>query len=102
MCWSDSAFKAIPEEGSGLAIRGSCIVLQDSEDLNCDGCHLIEYLSKRQKRVTRSTFSAELNGLLDNLEQTILIQIAVHEVTHGRERNIDQLKDKLQGCNTSA
>ena len=96
VCWSDSAFKAIPDEGSGLAIRGTCIVLQDSEELSCMHCHLIEFLARRQKRVVRSTFSAELNGLLDNLEQAILVQIAVHEVMVGTKRLLTNLKDDAE------
>ena len=71
-------------------------MLQGTKDINSEQCHLIEFLARRQKRVVRSTFSAELNGLLDNLEQAILVQMAVHEILNGKKRVITQLREDLE------
>ena len=46
-------------------------------------CHVLEYASKRQRRVQRSTYSAELNGVIDTVETGILIQIAFHQILYG-------------------
>ena len=43
----------------------------------------------------RSTFSAELNGLLDNVEQAVLVQIAIHEIMVGTERLIAHLREEV-------
>ena len=85
-CITDAAFKAQPEDGSGLALKGCCILLRPSEDgaLSSSGVsHLIEYQCRRQRRVVRSTFSAELNSLLDGLESAMTIQIIFHELEFG-------------------
>jgi hypothetical protein len=34
VCWSDAAFKAIPDEGSGLALRGCCVLLTTDQPGN--------------------------------------------------------------------
>ena len=66
VCFAGAAFKAIPKESSGLALRGTAILLvgQGSEApalaASSHGCHLLEFTTRRQRRVQRSTFSAEL------------------------------------------
>jgi hypothetical protein len=107
VCWSDAAFKAIPEEGSGLALRGCCVLLttdQPGKPTSPDGrCQLLEYLCKRQRRVVRSTFSAELNALIDALEIAILIQMAFHQINHGCTESATEMAQALeQGVLTPA
>jgi hypothetical protein len=100
VCWSDAAFKAMPDEGSGLALRGCCVVLtseMSKSPTSPDGrCQLIEYLCKRQKRVVRSTFSAELNALIDALEIAILVQMAYHQILHGCNQSATEMAKTLE------
>eukprot|EP00971_Amphidinium_carterae_P180464 3579448-Amphidinium_carterae.1 len=42
-------------------------------------CHLLDFQSVKQKRVTRSTFAAELNDLADSLEQTHALRYMLEE-----------------------
>ena len=103
VCWSDAAFKAIPDEGSGLALRGCCVMLttdQPGKPTSPDGrCQLIEYLCKRQRRVVRSTFSAELNALIDALEIAILVQMAFHQIEHGCSESATEMATALEHGN---
>ena len=87
LTFSDAAFKALVEESSGLALRGCVILLADTAP-NTFGskegrCHMLEFICRRQRRVVRSTFSAELNGLIDSVETAILIQIMLFELWFG-------------------
>ena len=98
---SDAAFKALVGEGSGLALRGCCILLisDDNQDAPCsrDGtCHMIDFHVRRQRRVVRSTFSAELNGLIDSLEGLLLIQIAFHQLGAGTLLSADTMAKLLE------
>ena len=80
--YTDAAFKAQEDEGSGLAIRGLAVVLttQSIEKPTSATCqvNLVEYLVRRIRCVVRSTFAAELNSLLDSIESVLLIQLAMH------------------------
>ena len=100
VCFSDSAFRAVPEESSGLALRGCCILLASDDPKTPaspdGGCHLIEFCCRRQRRVQRSTFAAELNGLVDSLEVTVLIQMALHQLLHGCKATAAQLAEALE------
>ena len=95
LTFSDAAFKALVEESSGLALRGCCILLADVTG-NLFGstegrCHMLEFICRRQRRVVRSTFSAELNGLIDSVETAILIQIMMYELWHGCGQDFSKL-----------
>ena len=75
--FADAAFKALVDEPTGLALRGLAAILQ--KDTSCTKptsdnkkAHLLECTVRRQKRVVRSTFSAELNGLVGSIEQLLL------------------------------
>ena len=93
--FSDAAFKAQPEESSGLALRGCTVLLAEAapEQLMATGgrCHLLEYVCRRQRRVVRSTYSAELNGLIDSIEIAILVQFLLHQVWYGCDQGSDAL-----------
>ena len=84
---SDAAFKSIPDESSGLALRGAVIILCSSSETSPASpdstCCMIEYLCKRQRRVVRSTFSGELNALIDAIELLLVLQICFHQVWSG-------------------
>jgi hypothetical protein len=75
---SDSAFRK--EDCTGLAVRGALILICELHVAHPGGCcHVIDYYSRKQRRVTRSTFAAELQGLADSLEYAKLVAFAVHE-----------------------
>eukprot|EP00971_Amphidinium_carterae_P315618 6273534-Amphidinium_carterae.1 len=84
MMFSDAAFRTQPEDSSGLAVKGSALVIVPADVMTHNGlrthCHLLDFLSTRQRRVVRSTFSAELNGLLDATERGYGIQMTMSEL----------------------
>ena len=45
--------------------------------------HVLEFLCKAIRNVTRSTFAAELHAACDAADLGILLQLMLHEVTHG-------------------
>ena len=79
---SDAAFRR--EDSSGLAIRGATIgVSEDSGSDNPGGnMAVIEWYARRQRRVVRSTFGAEINGLIDAIETGRLIAFTLAELVH--------------------
>ena len=100
-CWlSDSAFRAQEDEGSGLALRGIADVLttdRPSSPTSPSGdVNLIDVLTRRLRRVVRSTFVAELNALLDAIESMIIRQLGWHQVVKGTEESIEQLLLRLE------
>ena len=79
---SDSAFRK--EDSSGLAMRGAVLCIAEAAvSSTCPGgkVHIIEYYSRRQRRITRSTFAAELHGLADSLEIGKIIAMACTEIS---------------------
>jgi hypothetical protein len=77
---SDSAFKR--EDKSGLAMRGAliCIAEQKYADNPGGNLHIIEYYARKQRRVTRSTYAAELQALADAVEVGRLVNLAYTEI----------------------
>ena len=71
VCISDAAFRR--ENAAGLSMRGAIIAV--AEEGHGTKMHIIEYYSRKQRRVCRSTFSAELNGGADAYETARLISI---------------------------
>ena len=79
---SDSAFKR--QDESPLACRGSMTFLCTSNNSELGGyVHILDYECKKQKRVTRSTYGAELHGLADSMEGTRVIACALTELYEG-------------------
>lgn len=80
---TDAAFKAQLDEPTRLAFRWFAAALQedgcDSEPMVASGkANSVDFTVRRQRRAARSTFSAELNGLVDSMEQMMLLQVALH------------------------
>ena len=76
---SDSAFRK--EDLRGLAMRGAIIGIGTEQvETPSGGLHVLEFYSRKQRRVTRSTFSAELNGLSDGFEFGRMIAQTVAEI----------------------
>ena len=68
--FTDAAFKALVDEPTGLALRGlAAIVMEDDlpgkPQAVSGRANLLDFTVRRQRRVVRSTFSAELNGLIE-------------------------------------
>ena len=84
---SDAAFKAIPEDSSGLALRGCVVVLKGDSATSPAALNgkamMLEYVCRRQRRVVRSTFSGELNGLIDTIELLLVVQMCLHQIMRG-------------------
>ena len=81
MIISDSAFRK--EDSTGLAMRGAILALAEmSSSPSSPGgkFHVIDFYSRRQRRITRSTFAAELHGLADSLEIGKIIAMAFTEI----------------------
>jgi len=76
---SDSAFRK--EDAAGLAMRGFIVGFSPLDSEGPGGyLHLIEWGSKKQKRVCRSTYAAELNSLVDSYEVGKVITAAATEL----------------------
>ena len=96
---SDSAFKK--EGDTGLAMRGALICI--AEDRSDSGkqlqpggkFHVIDFYSRKQRRVTRSTFAAELHSLADGIEVSRLFAMAITEciIPNISSREITRLEE---------
>lgn len=76
---SDSAFRK--ECNAGLAMRGAIIGISSDNAITLSGIlHVIEFYARRQRRVTRSTYSAELNSLSDAYEFAKLVALTLAEI----------------------
>lgn len=89
------------EDSGGLALRGLATVLfQDDcldEPQGKDGqASLVHFIVRKQRRVVRSTFSDEFNGLVDSMESLLLLQVILHQVYCGTAGSPHQLVDKLE------
>ena len=96
LMYSDSAFKK--EDETGHAIKGSlylrvptdqlpkrtakglCKLESPGKDLDV---HVIDYICRSQKHVTRSTFSSELFGGCDTIDHGFLLVTLLHQIHCG-------------------
>jgi len=82
---ADSAFKA--QETDGLAMRGCALMLiEDREPIataSTNKCVLIDWYARKQSRVVRSTFAAELYSLLDAFGHALVIDMLMTELRSG-------------------
>jgi hypothetical protein len=82
---SDSAFKAT--EPDCLAIRSGIIALMTAKPIvnGTYGVVPIEWVSKKQQRICRSTYSAEMHSALDLIGLGLVINSAFNEVMFGSQ-----------------
>ena len=79
MVISDAAFRRV--DISSLAMKGAIVALCENHEKHPGGrLQIIEYSSRRQRRIVRSTFGAELNSLGDNLEFGKLLAYTMAEL----------------------
>jgi hypothetical protein len=83
--YSDAAFKK--EEESGHCMRGAiylrCPGTTVAHFTNSTDCHIIEFVARQQRRVVRSTFTAELLGACDTLDKGTILAQMMHECVTG-------------------
>ena len=76
---SDSAFRRECEKG--LAMRGAVVGISTAQKETPAGrIHIVEWWARKQRRVTRSTFSAELNSLVDSVEFARVLALTLAEI----------------------
>ena len=82
---SDAAFKARAEDG--LSVRGLVSVRTSLKAVRAGvknaPCHLVDWVSKAQRHVTRSTFSSELFAATDAVDSGLLQTVILHELQSG-------------------
>ena len=89
ICVSDSAFRV--ETSACLAMRGAVIGLCEDLPGKPGGVvHTLEYYSRRQRKVTRSTFAAETMSLADGIECSRVIAMTYTAIKYPHE-NMAQL-----------
>jgi hypothetical protein len=75
---SDAAFRR--EDPSCLAMRGAIVALAERHDASASPggiLHVIEYYLKRQRRIVRSTFGAEVQAVSDAVEVGRLVNFSL-------------------------
>ena len=76
---NDAAFRR--EDSSGLAMRGSIIAWSEDRGTNPSCyCNTIDFFSRKQRRIVRSTFGAETNAAADGIEVGKLVAYALAEI----------------------
>ena len=61
----------------------------------CGKADLAEFTARPQRRVVISTFGAERNGLVDSIEQMLLLQTMLHQTYCGTSRIPEDIVDPL-------
>ena len=76
---SDAAFRR--EDLTGLAMRGAVVALCERHADQPGGrLQIIDFYSRRQRRIVRSTFGAELNSMVDAFETAKLLAFTMAEL----------------------
>ena len=90
MAITDSAYRG--EDQDHLAVRSGLIVLISARGpvVGNNPIQILEYISKKQSRVCRSTFTAELYSALDMVGLGLDHQWCAISSTHGRQARVRQ------------
>ena len=83
---SDSAYKS--DGVDCLTMRSGLILLMNKSGIQVgtNHCQLVDFVAKKQTRVCRSTYIAELFSLLDLLGHALNINLTLTEVLGGRQK----------------
>ena len=96
---SDAAFKK--EEDSGHSMRGAaymrCAGNQESDFTGTRRGHLLEWVARQQRRVTRATFTSELQGGCDTVDKGFIFLQILDEMISGRISAAEALKRREHG-----
>ena len=81
----DSAFKRDDSDNSGHAMKGGMFMLHSAAQgtVVSGPVQLLEYYSRKQRHVCRSTFAAELFSLTEAADVSIHLASALYEIAHG-------------------
>ena len=98
---SDASFKKEEDKDKGHGLRGSTYLRACGNSLTSFSAdstvHILEFLTKALRHVTRSTFSSELHALCDTADLGILLALLFHEIHSG-----PVTKAKVAGFETKA
>ena len=84
---------------TGLAMRGAIIDIgEKSMDTPGGAIHTLEWYARKQRRVTGSTFSAELNAASEACEFGKLMALTIAELSKQYSASADLLKLKETGA----
>jgi len=79
---SDSSFSA--GDTAGLVMRGCVLMLVETDGSTPMGkVQVLDWFSRKQPHVCRSTFAAELHAALDALNQGLIVQALLSEIALG-------------------
>ena len=96
---SDAAFKK--EEDSGHSMRGACYVRclgnTTADMIKTVKGHLLDYVARQQRRVTRATFTSELQGGCDTVDKGFLILQVLDELASGRSTAAEAIQRREHG-----
>ena len=81
----DSAFKREDTDNTGHAMKGGMFMLHGGSpgSVKSGPIQLLEYYSRKQRHVCRSTYAAELFSLTETVDVSIYLASALYEVAHG-------------------
>ena len=81
----DSAFKREDTDNTGHAMKGGMFMLHGGTPgtVTTGPIQLLEYYSRKQRHVCRSTYAAELFSLTEAVDVSIHLASALYEVAHG-------------------
>ena len=99
VAFTDVAFKTQPGEAIGLFLRGLVATMCEDQgagtQLHGDilKANRVDFIVRRQGRVVRSTFSAELHGFVDSIGQMLLKQCTLHQIYCGTTQSPERMID---------
>ena len=95
----DAAFEAQPEEPTGFALRGLAAILCEDRKNDVKPNRITSnanLIDSTVRRVVRSTFGAELDGLVDSIERMLLLQCALHQTYCGTAQSPEEMVALLE------
>jgi hypothetical protein len=94
--FSDSAYRADDEDC--LALRAAIATLMEVRDGVPGGTmHVLDFYTRKQARVNRSTFGAELNAMMEAIDIGLLLCCFLTEVTQGIKPSIEMVHQLESG-----
>ena len=81
----DSAFKRDDTDNTGHAMKGGMFLLHSAAagSVTTGAVQLLEYYSRKQRHVCRSTYAAELFSLTEVVDVSMHLASALYELSHG-------------------
>eukprot|EP00959_Pyramimonas_sp_CCMP1952_P321118 6719939-Pyramimonas_sp.AAC.1 len=92
----DAAFRREPDD-KGLAMRGAVYLIVEDGEGPGGRCNVLEYYSRKQAHVVRSTWGAALCQLSDDCDYLLLPAGFMTEI-RGGELDARQLRDMVDGA----